>query len=417
MMNLVATLAGLAALTVPALALDKPAVPLHSSSRWIVDSNNHRVKLRCINWAGHMEANVPEGLHKQSVDYLAQWIARAGYNCVRLTYSIDMALNQNLRVEDSFRQGAAAANADVNAMMNLYNTAVQKNPFLANSTVIEVFDTVQAKLWENNIMTILDNHVSKASWCCNLDDGNGWWSDGPGYLDANSRFFDTNKWHDGLRAMAQWSLSRPGIVGMSLRNEMRAHVTQIPSSGDAWRAHIPPAGKLVHDANPNVLVIVGGLNGGTDLSTVSRHGMIDASGWPGKHVWEAHSYSYTITTPDFGNCGIRRAEYGGFFGFLLVQGKEYTGPLFLSEFGVGMQGGPHDGLNDDDDHYLSCLVGYMQDNDADWAHWALQGSYYVRDGQVDKEETWGALDYAWKDWRNPAFKGRLGKMFDMTQTP
>lgn len=417
MFNLIATLAAVASIALPVVAAGKPAVPLHSSSRWILDSNNQRVKLRCINWAGHMEVNVPEGLHKQSIDYLASWIANEGFNCVRLTYSIDMALNQNLKVEDSFRQGAQAAKADVNAMMNLYNSAVAKNPFLANATVIETFDAVQSKLWDHGIMTVLDNHVSKASWCCDLNDGNGWWSDAPGYLDANSRYFDTAKWKDGLKAMAQWSANKPGVVAMSLRNEMRAHITQLSGAGDAWRAHVVPAGNIVHAANPNVLVIVGGENGGTDLSTVSRHGMIDTTGWPGKHVWEAHTYSYTITNPDFGSCAIRRAEYGGLFGFLLEQGKDTTGPLFLSEFGVGMEGGPHDGLNDKDDHYLTCLVGYMTDNDADWALWAMQGSYYVRDGQVDKEETWGALDYSWSGWRNKGFKGRLGKMLDMTQRP
>lgn len=415
-MKYLSILAALASFVLPALA-DKPAVPLKSSSRWILDSNNQRVKFRCINWAGHMEVNLPEGLHKQSIDYLASWIQREGFNCVRLTFSIDMALNQHLRVEDSFREGAKAAGADVNAMMGLYKSAVDKNPFLSNATVIEVFDAVQSKLWDRGIMTVLDNHVSKASWCCNLDDGNGWWSDAPGYLGANSRFFDTARWQDGLRAMAQWSKSRPGIVAVSLRNEMRAHVTQIPSAGDAWRAHIPPAGKIVHTENPNVLIIVGGLNGGTDLSTVRNKALLDISAWPGKHVWEAHSYSYTINTPDMGICAIRKAEYGGLFGFVLEQNKAYTGPLFLSEFGVGMQGGPHDGLNDKDDHYLNCLVSYMENNDADWAHWALQGSYYVRDGVLDKEETWGALDYGWGNWRNPAFKRRLGKMFDMTQRP
>lgn len=406
----------LAALALPALA-DKPNVPLHSSSRWILDSSNQRVKLRCINWAGHMEMNVPEGLHKQSIEYLSSWIANAGFNCVRLTYSIDMALNPTMKVLDSFSNGATNAGVDTNGAMDLYHKAVEKNPFLDNATVIEVFDAVQSSLWDKGVMTVLDNHVSKASWCCNLDDGNGWWSDAAGYLAANSRYFDTAKWQDGLRAMAAWAKGKPGIVAMSLRNEMRAHITQIPSAGDEWRKHIPPAGKIVHDTNPDVLVIVGGLNGGTDLSTIRTHGMLDISAWPGKHVWETHTYSYTVTQPDFGSCSIRKVEYGGQFGFVLEQGNEKTGPLFVSEFGVGMQGGPHDGLNDKDDHYLSCLTEYLQSNDADWAHWALQGSYYVRDKVLDNEETWGALGYDWADWRNKGFKGRLGSMFDMTQKP
>ncbi|KAK3190726.1 hypothetical protein K4F52_003042 [Lecanicillium sp. MT-2017a] len=398
-------------------AAEKPKVPLHSSSRWILDSSNQRVKLRCINWAGHLENNVPEGLHKQPIDHVANWIANQGYNCVRLTYSIDMALNPGLGVEDSFRAGAKASGADEAGMMKLYDSAVEKNPFLANATVLETFDAVYAALWDRGIMTILDNHVSRAGWCCDLDDGNGWWSDAPGYLSANSRFFDHAKWLDGLKAMAEWSNSRPGVVGMSLRNELRAHVMQIPSAVGVWLDNMPPAARMVHAANPDVLIMVGSLNGGTDLSSLRTH-TLDTSGWADKNVWEAHAYSFTITTPDiFGSCPIRKVNYGALFGFVLEQGKPQTGPLFLSEFGAGMTGGGNKGLNDKDYKYLTCLVEYMENNDADWALWAIQGSYYVRDGVLDKEETWGALDYDWNDTRNPEFKGILGKMPDVTQGP
>lgn len=397
-------------------AADKVKVPLSTSSRWILDSAGQRVKLRCINWAGHMEANVPEGLNKQSIEYVAAWIAKQGYNCVRLTYSIDMALNPTLKVEDSFRAAAAAGGVAEADMMQLYTQAVGKNPFLSGATVLDAFDRVQSALWDQGVMTVLDNHVSKASWCCDLSDGNGWWSDAKFYLAANSRYFDHQKWLDGLQAMAKWTNSRPGIIGMSLRNELRAHVTQIPFAPQTWLDNMPKAGDLVHAANPALLVIVGGINGGTDLSPL-RNSNMNLGTWKNKRVWEAHAYSFTVITPSLGSCDIRKTEYGGLFGFVLEQNKESTGPLFLSEFGVGMTGGPHDGLSDDDYDYLTCLVGYMENNDADWAHWAVQGSYYIRDQTVDKEETWGALDYQWSDWRNPKFKSMLGKMVDVTQGP
>lgn len=118
-----------------AAAAEKPKVPLHSSSRWILDTSNERVKLRCVNWAGHLENNVPEGLNKQPIDHIADWISSNGYNCVRLTYAIDMALNPDLRVEDSFRAGAKATGVDEAGMMKLYDSAVAKNPFVANATV------------------------------------------------------------------------------------------------------------------------------------------------------------------------------------------------------------------------------------------------------------------------------------------
>ncbi|GJN66722.1 cellulase family protein [Purpureocillium lilacinum] len=397
---------------------DKPKVPLSASSRWIVDAAGQRVKLRCINWAGHLEANIPEGLHRQTVEHVADWIAAQGFNCVRLTYSIDMARNPSVRVEDSFRAAAVASGADEATLMKLYAAASERNPFLTTATVLDVFDHVQAALWDRGVMTVLDNHVSKASWCCDLGDGNGWWKDAKFYMKETSRYFDTTQWHEGLTAMATWSRSRPGVIGLSLRNELRASVLQIPFAPKTWLDYMPTAARLVHAAAPDALVITGGINGGTDLSPLRTVGVMDTDGWVSKRVWEAHAYSFTITTPSFGICSLLKTEYGGLFGFVLEQGKgALTGPLFLSEFGVGMTGGPHDGLSDDDYKYLTCLVEYMESNDADWALWAIQGSYYVRGGTVDFNETWGALDYSWQDWRNPAFKSMLGKMLDVTQGP
>jgi len=415
-MKFLACALALAAWALPAVAAQKPNVPLNASSRWILDSSGQRIKLKCINWPGHMEANIPEGLHRQTIDYITDWIAAEGFNCVRLTFSIDMALNPTLGVADSFRAGAASAGVDEGAVMTLYDQAVEKHPFLAESSILDVFGAVEDALWERGIMTILDNHVSKAKWCCNLDDGNGWWKDAPGYLPANSEFFDSAQWLDGLRVIAEWSAGRPGIVGISLRNELRAHITQIPFGGETWFDKMPQAARIVHQANPNALVIVGGLDGGTNLAPLrERHMPFEE--WPGKNVWEAHAYSFTVTTPEFGNCDIEKIQYGFLFGFVLQQQKTYTGPLFLSEFGVGMQGGEFDGLNEDDYKYLTCLVGYMQGNDADWALWSIAGSYYIREGQVDREDTWGALDKTWSHWRNPKFKGMLGKMWETTQGP
>jgi hypothetical protein len=210
------------------------AVVLHTSSRWILDSNNQRVKLRCVNWAGHMETNIPEGLQSQSIDYIASWIASNGFNCVRLTYSTDMALNPNVRVQDSFNNAAAAAGVPLADLGAVYRSAVSRNPFLATATVQETFGAVVDALGARNVLVVMDNHVSRASWCCGMSDGNGWWDAAAGYNAANSRFFNTGNWLEGLRRIARWSASRPNIVGISLRNELRAASGQDGNSHADW---------------------------------------------------------------------------------------------------------------------------------------------------------------------------------------
>ena len=409
-------LLGFSAMVLPAMALDQPAVPFSTKDRWIVDTNGARFKLRCVNWAGHMEVRIPEGLHKQPVEHIADFIAGAGYNCVRLTYSIDMALDQGMAVSDAFTNGANSAGVDVNALNDMYTKAVGLNPWLSDAKVIDVFDYVQSALWDRGVVTMLDNHVSRAQWCCDLDDGNGWWADAPGAWPSNGEYFITDDWINGLGAMAAWANGKPGIVGMSLRNELREQVTELPNAVSTWNDRMPRGARVIHGNNSDVLIAVGGTKGGTDLSFL-RGTTMDNGDWAGKNVWEAHSYSYTVTQPSFGSCDIEKTELGGWFGFVLDSSQPSYGPFWLSEFGVGMTGGNNSGLGDQDYSYLTCLSEYMTNNDADWAHWAVQGSYYIRQGNVDVEETWGALDVDWNTWRNPDFPGLLGAMWNMTQGP
>ena len=109
-------------------------------------------------------------------------------------------------------------------------------------------------------------------------------------------------------------------------------------------------------------------------------------------------------------------------GFILESGKPFTGPLWLSEFGAlqvidGSSGGLGGAETALEQAWLKCIVPYMEGNDADWAVWAVQGGYYLREGEVDADESYGLLDHSWTDWRNATFKSALGSMFEMTQGP
>jgi glycerol dehydrogenase-like iron-containing ADH family enzyme len=45
---------------------------------------------------------------------------------------------------------------------------------LETDDLLQVFDAVAAELANQEIWVHLDNHVSKAQWCCGADDGNAW---------------------------------------------------------------------------------------------------------------------------------------------------------------------------------------------------------------------------------------------------
>ncbi|KAI1327873.1 glycoside hydrolase family 5 protein [Xylariaceae sp. FL0255] len=414
------TASALALLGAALPALATPALPLSTSSRWILDSNGDRVKLTCANWAGHLEANTPEGLNKQPVATIAEFIASQGFNCVRLTYSIDYALNPTLSMEDSFTQ-VAPSNTPVNASTwtGIYNDIVSVNPWAATATLQDAYSEVISSLWANGVMTILDNHVSKASWCCNLTDGNGWWDTAYGYNSANSRYFNTTNWYQGLDDIATWAATQDGVIAMSLRNELRAFLLQSTGAGsDDWYNILTTAATGVHSKNSDLLIIIGGANSAEDLSYLKTQGTLDFSAWSGKHVWEWHNYAFSVQFDLFqGDCSALQDAWGYYDGFVLTQGEDYTAPLILSEFGFGMTGGPNSGLTDGDYSYFTCLKEYLGDNDSEWIIWAIQGSYYVREGQVDYDEGYGVLDHNWDGLRNTALPTLLGSLFNATQGP
>ena len=99
-------------------------------------------------------------------------------------------------------------------------------------------------------------------------------------------------------------------------------------------------------------------------------------------------------------------------GYLITQDQAYTGPLWLSEFGWTQVNTPAN-----EAEYRSCLVPYMEGNDADWSSVAVQGSYYVRSGKVNSDETYGLLNTEWSGWKNSSWVSSIGSMMTLNQGP
>jgi hypothetical protein len=86
----------LSILSLPIIFPAVAALPLHTSSRWIVDEAGQRVKLACVNWVTNLEVVVVEGLSKQPVDTISKRILSMGFNCVRLTWPLYLVTNDSL---------------------------------------------------------------------------------------------------------------------------------------------------------------------------------------------------------------------------------------------------------------------------------------------------------------------------------
>ena len=169
--------------------------PLSTNGRWIVDATTgQRVKLMCVNWPGHMQAMLAEGLHLRPLDNIAASVAKLHFNCVRLTYSIHMfTRHANLTVQQSFE------NFDFKEAMA---GIARNNPSILNLTLVEAYEAVVDSLGVHGIMVVSDNHISQPRWCCSVDDGNGFFGD---------RYFDPQEWLQGIRLAAQTLKSKSQV--------------------------------------------------------------------------------------------------------------------------------------------------------------------------------------------------------------
>ncbi|GKE93093.1 ricin B, lectin domain, glycoside hydrolase [Tanacetum coccineum] len=69
-------------------------------------------------------------------------------------------------------------------------------------TVVEAQNAVINELAKEDIMVVLDNHVSLPKWCCGDDDGNAFFGD---------EFFDPDEWVQGLVAVASRYKGNPTV--------------------------------------------------------------------------------------------------------------------------------------------------------------------------------------------------------------
>ncbi|KAJ4970316.1 hypothetical protein NE237_003415 [Protea cynaroides] len=377
------------------LVLQRPvtARPLYTDSRWIVDESGQRVKLACVNWASHLEAMVAEGLSKQPLDVISKRIISMGFNCVRLTWPLFMITDDSLAsltVQQSFeRLGLLDSVAGIEL----------NNPSLLDLSIIQAYKVVVSNLADNSVMVILDNHLSKPGWCCSYSDDNGFFGD---------RYFDPDLWLKGLTTIASMFNGTNKVVGMSLRNELRGR----RQNAEDWYRYMQGAAEAVHKANPDVLVILSGLSYDLDLTFLHKQ-QVKLS-FEGKLVFEVHWYSFSDGGDAWsrGNpnqvCARVVNNLMRNAGFLLKQGW----PLFVSEFG-----GDQRGTNVNDNRYLDCFFGVAVELDWDWALWTLTGSYYLREGVVDLDETYGILDWGWTGIRNSNFLQRLSTIQIPLQGP
>ncbi|KAK1573704.1 beta-1,6-galactanase [Colletotrichum navitas] len=379
-----------------------PNGPFTSDGRWQLDASGNIVNFAGTNWPGHGEVMVPEGLQYGSVEQIVSKIKSIGMNAIRLTYAIELVDQiyanggNDVDLKTAFVEGLGEANGTA-----VLAQVLAKNPsFTEATTRLEVYDAIAAECAKQQVHIHLDNHMSKAKWCCSSNDGNTWWGD---------REFDVANWVRGLAYMAGHGKSWPALVSMSLRNELR-QASDNPDLVAAsyhwqdWYEHIKLGTDAINGANPDVLIYLSGLNYDTTVAPVVRGTALEPGNgtfsrsdfaYADKLVLEIHNYNTDAISCD----SLKSALYNSGF-----QAMNATDPATVNVFPVSLT---EYGFNMEDDSYqdvyATCLSEYVSEVRASFFIWVLVGSYYVREGTLNYDESWGLLTADWSDWRNPAY--------------
>jgi hypothetical protein len=114
-------------------------LPFSTSGRWIVDNQGKTVTYAGVNWPGHMEAMIPEGLQYQSIAQIVTKIRSIGMNSVRLTYATEMVDNIIDQGGDTTIKSSMIKALGPQKGNEIFSRIVKNNPgFTATTTRLQV---------------------------------------------------------------------------------------------------------------------------------------------------------------------------------------------------------------------------------------------------------------------------------------
>jgi len=361
------------------LVAAQPAFPLHTSGRFIVDSNGNRVRLNGVNWYGAESTDfVVAGLQAATLPSIVQQIKSLGFNVVRLPWSNQLY--------------------ESNPVVGSY--ALAANPSLEGENALTILDQVIAALTNAGIMVILDNHNSNAEWCCSTTDGNSLW--------YNSQYPQAN-WIADWQGMAQRYQSNPLVIGADLRNEPRSPATWGGSAADDWRAAAELGGNAVLSVNPNLLIFIEGVNYAGDLSGVAN--LPVQLNVANQLVYEAHDYGYWYSSSTLTSYSAYMNAITPNWGYLVTGSNPQ--PLWIGEFGTCDTANTciDSGSNADNGYWFNLLTAFIQEYGIDWDYWAVNGTEATGSGRTyGAAETYGVLNTSWNGSANAALTQRLQGM-------
>ncbi|MET3810441.1 cellulase family glycosylhydrolase [Arthrobacter sp. UYEF3] len=330
---------------------------LHTDGATIRDSNNHPYTIKATSWFGLETPDcVPHGLWGTlTIDEALANIKSMGFNTVRLPYS-----NECL--------AATSIKGSVNYWANRAYNLEGKRP-------LDVMDTVIARAKANGLQIILDRHRPSSA------DQSPLW-----YTSA----VPETKWISDWKMLADRYKADPTVIGADLHNEPAGAATWGGNVSTDWQAASTRGGNAVLASNPNLLIIIEGIEnqataGGTwwggGLADVGAKPVILAT--PNRVVYSPHDYPASLFAQKWFSDPAYPANLPAVWdrnwGYLQKQG---IAPVLLGEFGSAL-------ATDSDKAWMKAIVEYLRANGMSYAYWSFNPNSGITGGLVQT------------DWRTP----------------
>ncbi len=319
------------------------------------DSHGNLVRLTGVNWFGFETKNqVPFGLWSNSYKDVLQKIKDTGFNMVRIPYTD--AIIDDYRGSKTIQLG----NVDISLTLN--------NDLTATQTPLDLLDKIVAHARTLGLKIILDSHSRKPDMY--LSEGH--W--------AKEGYYPEAQWISNWVFLTERYKDNDAVIAMDLKNEphFEANWNDTSKPNDDWTKAAERAGRAILAVNPNVLIIVEGVEKLTEDSKA-----VNAYWWGGNFqgvrdyqidlprknlVYSPHEYGPEVYLQpwfrDYRFPNNLPFIWEDRFGFLY---SEKIGHLFIGEFGVrdNTAGSAHIKWFDD-------FLEYMCDRSEgySWAVWA-----------------------------------------------
>jgi endoglucanase len=335
--------------------------PLHTQGAKIVDANGNEVRLTGVSWFGLESALYePHGLWIRSLDSMLDQIARLGFNSLRIPFSNQL-----------FDAGNTPNSLDPNL-----------NPDLVGLDGFAVLDKVVAGASKRGLYVVLDRHHPDAGAMRS-----------PLWYDDQ---YPESRWISDFTKLAARYANNPAVVAFDLHNDLSDPATWGDGSATTdWAAAAKRAGDAILAVNPNLLVIVEGIETAGGSSYCSGGNLRAAQGSPvtlsvaNRLVYGAQDFPSTVS----GECVVNQSLYQASnypndlpgvwdqtWGYLIEQD---IAPVYL----VGFGSSPDDSASDQ--QWFSTIASYIAEHRMSFAYWCLNPT-------VDSGETSGLLESDWQ---------------------